>query len=191
MLSLRKVISCSSRCSATALRKWHPTTTPTLGWPLLRHASTTSAPSAPPPASVKALSESFLDGTSAVYVEEMYKAWKNDSNSVHKSWDAFFRNADAGLQPGSAYMSPPTLGGGTPVSAAPKVSVFTSCSLPTLFISIFSYSSTLRWFSMFVFPLNSCYITTPPPYTASPYNYNTILINRAPPKICKQRSQTA
>ena len=124
MLSLRKIISCSSRCSAAALRKWQPITitTHTLGWPQLhvRHASTGT--SAPAPVSIKALSESFLDGTSAVYVEEMYKAWLNDNNSVHKSWDAFFRNAEAGLPPGSAYMSPPTLGGGTPVSAAPRTS---------------------------------------------------------------------
>lgn len=55
------------------------------------------------------LSESFLDGTSADYVEQQFLAWRKDPNSVHASWSAFFKNIEANLPPGLAYMSPPNL----------------------------------------------------------------------------------
>ena len=55
--------------------------------------------------------ESFLNGSSSLYTEEMYRAWQRNPNSVHKSWDAFFRSVAAGLAPGQAYQSPPTLSG--------------------------------------------------------------------------------
>ncbi|XP_071011359.1 2-oxoglutarate dehydrogenase complex component E1-like [Oncorhynchus clarkii lewisi] len=55
--------------------------------------------------------EPFLNGTSSNYVEEMYYAWLENPRSVHKSWDIFFRNANAGVSPGAAYQSPPPLGG--------------------------------------------------------------------------------
>uniref|UniRef100_A0A669ED42 2-oxoglutarate dehydrogenase complex component E1 n=1 Tax=Oreochromis niloticus TaxID=8128 RepID=A0A669ED42_ORENI len=51
-------------------------------------------------------SEPFLNGTSSNYVEEMYYAWLENPKSVHKSWDVFFRNANAGAPPGAAYQSP-------------------------------------------------------------------------------------
>ncbi|XP_042200466.1 2-oxoglutarate dehydrogenase, mitochondrial isoform X2 [Callorhinchus milii] len=54
--------------------------------------------------------EPFLSGTSSNYVEEMYFAWLENPQSVHKSWDIFFRNANAGALPGTAYQSPPPLG---------------------------------------------------------------------------------
>uniref|UniRef100_A0A8D0G3V3 2-oxoglutarate dehydrogenase complex component E1 n=1 Tax=Sphenodon punctatus TaxID=8508 RepID=A0A8D0G3V3_SPHPU len=54
--------------------------------------------------------EPFLSGTSSNYVEEMYYAWLENPKSVHKSWDIFFRNANAGAAPGTAYQSPPPLG---------------------------------------------------------------------------------
>ena len=57
----------------------------------------------------KAAQEPFLNGSSSVYVEEMYLAWKQDPKSVHKSWDAFFKASAAGLQPGLAYQPPPYL----------------------------------------------------------------------------------
>uniref|UniRef100_A0A3P9H5J6 2-oxoglutarate dehydrogenase complex component E1 n=1 Tax=Oryzias latipes TaxID=8090 RepID=A0A3P9H5J6_ORYLA len=56
-------------------------------------------------------SEPFLNGTSSNYVEEMYYAWLEDPKSVHKSWDVFFRNANAGAPPGAAYQSPLSLSG--------------------------------------------------------------------------------
>ncbi|CAK1604059.1 unnamed protein product [Parnassius mnemosyne] len=53
--------------------------------------------------------EPFLNGSSSAYVETMYNAWLSDPNSVHASWDAFFRNATNGAQPGLAYTPPPNL----------------------------------------------------------------------------------
>ncbi|XP_004457536.1 2-oxoglutarate dehydrogenase complex component E1 isoform X2 [Dasypus novemcinctus] len=58
--------------------------------------------------------EPFLSGTSSNYVEEMYYAWLENPKSVHKSWDIFFRNTNAGAPPGTAYQSPPTSRGALP-----------------------------------------------------------------------------
>lgn len=129
MLSLRKIVAGGSWRSP--LSKWHlsPFLSRPERFPLARALSTSVPPS------VKALSESFLDGSSATYVDEMYHAWKADNSTVHKSWDAFFRNAEAGLAPGGAYMSPPTLGSvghatSTPTSASlVYLTTFTSDSV--------------------------------------------------------------
>ncbi|XP_045764602.1 2-oxoglutarate dehydrogenase, mitochondrial isoform X3 [Maniola jurtina] len=53
--------------------------------------------------------EPFLNGSSSAYVETMYNTWLSDPNAVHASWDAFFRNATNGAQPGVAYTPPPNL----------------------------------------------------------------------------------
>ncbi|KAK7579718.1 hypothetical protein V9T40_000347 [Parthenolecanium corni] len=60
--------------------------------------------------STEVSAEPFLNGSSSSYVEEMYNAWLENPKSVHKSWDTFFRSSAAGLSPGLAYQSPPTLG---------------------------------------------------------------------------------
>ncbi|XP_044775907.1 2-oxoglutarate dehydrogenase, mitochondrial isoform X1 [Neomonachus schauinslandi] len=57
--------------------------------------------------------EPFLSGTSSNYVEEMYYAWLENPKSVHKSWDIFFRNTNAGALPGTAYQSPLPLSPGS------------------------------------------------------------------------------
>ncbi|XP_068608625.1 2-oxoglutarate dehydrogenase complex component E1 [Brachionichthys hirsutus] len=72
----------------------------------------TFRPARRPSASVAA--EPFLNGTSSNYVEEMYDAWMENPRNVHKSWDIFFRNVNAGAPPGLAYQSPPALSGTTP-----------------------------------------------------------------------------
>ncbi|KAL1139167.1 hypothetical protein AAG570_009227 [Ranatra chinensis] len=59
--------------------------------------------------SSSAATEPFLNGSSSVYVEEMYNSWLADPKSVHASWDAFFRNSTSGAAPGQAYTSPPSL----------------------------------------------------------------------------------
>ncbi|KHJ89982.1 dehydrogenase E1 component [Oesophagostomum dentatum] len=51
--------------------------------------------------------EPFMNGTSSVYIEQMYDAWKADPKSVHASWDAYFRNVEGGAAPGQAYQAPP------------------------------------------------------------------------------------
>ncbi|KAE8712103.1 2-oxoglutarate dehydrogenase [Hibiscus syriacus] len=38
------------------------------------------------------LSDSFLDGTNSVYLEELQRSWESDPSSVDESWDNFFRN---------------------------------------------------------------------------------------------------
>jgi 2-oxoglutarate dehydrogenase E1 component len=55
-------------------------------------------------------SEPFLNGTSGVYLEEMFENWSRDPTSVHKSWDVFFSQVSRGSPPGVAYQPPPTIG---------------------------------------------------------------------------------
>ncbi|KAG6383476.1 hypothetical protein SASPL_115243 [Salvia splendens] len=46
----------------------------------------------PRPVPLQRLSDSFLHGTSSVYLEELQRAWEQNPNSVDESWDNFFRN---------------------------------------------------------------------------------------------------
>ncbi|KAL3338931.1 hypothetical protein AABB24_027835 [Solanum stoloniferum] len=46
----------------------------------------------PRPVPLSKLTDSFLDGTSSVYLEELQRAWEQDPSSVDESWDNFFRN---------------------------------------------------------------------------------------------------
>lgn len=64
------------------------------------------------PVSMQRLGESFIDGTSAYYVEQMYEAYKKDPNSVHVSWKAYFDAVEKGVPPGEAHKLPPNIGGG-------------------------------------------------------------------------------
>jgi 2-oxoglutarate dehydrogenase E1 component len=48
-------------------------------------------------------------------MEEMWRQWKQDPATVHKSWDVYFRNVEAGLAPGLAFQAPPTIQGPTNV----------------------------------------------------------------------------
>jgi len=67
------------------------------------HVQTSTKPQAVP---LINLSENFLDGTSAAYVEQMYDAWRKDPSSVHVSWSAYFKNIENGLAPGAAFQLP-------------------------------------------------------------------------------------
>jgi 2-oxoglutarate dehydrogenase E1 component len=40
--------------------------------------------------------ESFANGTSSAYFDQMYESWRNDPNSVHSSWRAYFENVEGG-----------------------------------------------------------------------------------------------
>ncbi|KAI9726281.1 MAG: 2-oxoglutarate dehydrogenase E1 component [Chrysothrix sp. TS-e1954] len=54
--------------------------------------------------------DSFLQGNTANYVDEMYLSWKRDPSSVHISWQVYFRNMESGDMPMSkAFQAPPTL----------------------------------------------------------------------------------
>ncbi|KAI8868067.1 hypothetical protein GQ42DRAFT_110466, partial [Ramicandelaber brevisporus] len=57
--------------------------------------------------------DTFMDGTAATYVEEMYAAWRNDPSSVHASWNAYFKGVSSGVKPGDAFAAAPSsIGGG-------------------------------------------------------------------------------
>jgi len=71
--------------------------------------------SQPTPATQKQLSESFISGTSANYIEETFEAWKKDPNSVHKSWDIYFRGVERGARPGDAHALPPSISSGAAI----------------------------------------------------------------------------
>ncbi|XP_028405174.1 2-oxoglutarate dehydrogenase-like, mitochondrial [Dendronephthya gigantea] len=53
--------------------------------------------------------EPFANGTNSNYVEEMYESWRKDPNSVHSSWNAYFKNIENGAQAGEAYTPPPSI----------------------------------------------------------------------------------
>lgn len=39
----------------------------------------------------------------------MHRLWKQDSSSVHASWDVYFSGLDQGMPSESAYRAPPSL----------------------------------------------------------------------------------
>lgn len=43
----------------------------------------------------------FLTGANNAYLEEMHEAWSQDPNSVHKSWDVYFRTGQSAHIPNS------------------------------------------------------------------------------------------
>lgn len=51
--------------------------------------------------------DSFLQGNTATYIDEMYMAWKEDPSSVHVSWRAYFTNMENGTMPVSRAFQPP------------------------------------------------------------------------------------
>uniref|UniRef100_A0A0K2UIX6 2-oxoglutarate dehydrogenase, mitochondrial n=1 Tax=Lepeophtheirus salmonis TaxID=72036 RepID=A0A0K2UIX6_LEPSM len=63
--------------------------------------------SAAPYCSIAKIEESYLNGNSSVYIEEMYQAWSQEPKSVHASWDAYFRGSSFQKSPmfGSESMS--------------------------------------------------------------------------------------
>ena len=42
-------------------------------------------------------SDSFMSGTNAIFIENLYEKWSNDPKSVPASWDAYFHNEARGL----------------------------------------------------------------------------------------------
>ena len=59
------------------------------------------------PVGLRKLSESFIDGTSGNYVEDMYQCWLENRSSVHRSWDSYFSSVEKGVAPGDAFQEPP------------------------------------------------------------------------------------
>ena len=52
--------------------------------------------------------DNFVNGTSVVYVDQLYEQWREDPNSVHASWRAYFNNVEG--EAAEPYTQPPTLG---------------------------------------------------------------------------------
>lgn len=46
----------------------------------------------PSPVPLKKLKDSFLDGTSSTYLEELEQRYQTDPQSVDKTWASFFKN---------------------------------------------------------------------------------------------------
>merc|ERR1712062_497192 len=59
---------------------------------------------------MRSFSSDFLNGNNANYVDQMYANWKADPQSVHASWDAYFTNLEAGVDPNLAFAAPSNLG---------------------------------------------------------------------------------
>ncbi|XP_018319554.1 2-oxoglutarate dehydrogenase, mitochondrial isoform X2 [Agrilus planipennis] len=76
------------------------------GWLLSKNVAPVICASSTRFYNVPAEAETFLNGSSSTYVEDMYNAWLKDPSSVHSSWDSFFRNSAAG---GVGYQRPPSL----------------------------------------------------------------------------------
>jgi 2-oxoglutarate dehydrogenase E1 component len=51
--------------------------------------------------------ETFVNSQSISYVDAMYSAWLKDPNSVHISWQTYFKNVDSGSA--TPFTAPPTL----------------------------------------------------------------------------------
>ena len=68
--------------------------------------SLASAADHPQPADATKLSESFLCGESAAYLEELYLDWLENPDSVHPSWSAYFAGLSSGAPPGAAHSKP-------------------------------------------------------------------------------------
>ncbi|XP_020582994.1 2-oxoglutarate dehydrogenase, mitochondrial-like [Phalaenopsis equestris] len=94
----RNIAQSSHHCNRTlaasplpGFRAFHTT--------VLRRKAATPVPRAVP---LSRLTDSFLNGTSSVYLEELQRAWEADPDSVDESWDNFFRNfvGQAATSPG-------------------------------------------------------------------------------------------
>lgn len=57
----------------------------------------------------KLSNDSFINGTSGIYVERMFENWKKDPSSVHASWDIYFSNIEQGKDSLQAFQSPPII----------------------------------------------------------------------------------
>ena len=64
--------------------------------------------------------DSFLQGNTANYIDEMYVAWKRDPSSVHISWQTYFKNMEDGNMPISQAFQPPPTPIPTPTGGMPQ-----------------------------------------------------------------------
>ena len=70
------------------------------------------------PSSSDRIQETFLNGTSSVYAEQMFELYQHDPSSVHASWKKYFENLEQGVAFQEADFQNPTT-----AAAARKVAV--------------------------------------------------------------------
>ncbi|KZS99008.1 2-oxoglutarate dehydrogenase E1 component [Sistotremastrum niveocremeum HHB9708] len=63
----------------------------------------------------------FNNGTNTYYAEEMYRHWKEDPESVHASWNAYFSGLEKGVPGGEAFQPPPKGLIPRPLDGAPRL----------------------------------------------------------------------
>lgn len=80
--------------------------------------------------------ESFLNGTSSLYAEQMYDQYCENPDSVHPSWKKYFENDQAGVQFHHDDYSRP--------STVPGKRAAASTSVSSLYISIANIPSIYR-----------------------------------------------
>lgn len=56
------------------------------------HAGAVVEQQQPKAVAMSKLKDSFLDGTSSTYLEELEERYRSDPNSVDKTWGSFFRS---------------------------------------------------------------------------------------------------
>lgn len=62
------------------------------GTRLFQNSGPDAQQGAPKPVPMSKLKDSFLDGTSSTYLEDMEERYRQDPSSVDKSWASFFRS---------------------------------------------------------------------------------------------------
>ncbi|KAF9987058.1 2-oxoglutarate dehydrogenase E1 component, partial [Modicella reniformis] len=108
----RSAINPMARQSALLMRASLVRTTA----PVATHIAVRRASSNATKDDLPAAKDTFLQGNSASYVEEMYSAWIKDPTSVHLSWQIYFRNQSQGMSSSQSFQSAPTIppSGGVP-----------------------------------------------------------------------------
>ncbi|CAD7704337.1 unnamed protein product [Ostreobium quekettii] len=71
----------------------------TPGLPLHASAAPCQQAEHPKPVPMRKLKDSFLDGTSSTYLEELEQRYQADPRSVDKTWASFFNSLDSGVAP--------------------------------------------------------------------------------------------
>jgi 2-oxoglutarate dehydrogenase N-terminus len=77
-LTSRRAAGRLSRCLAVAGRELH--------------SSNDAGQAHPKPVALSKLKDSFLDGTSSTYLEELEQRYREDPASVDRTWASFFRS---------------------------------------------------------------------------------------------------
>jgi hypothetical protein len=128
-----------------AFRRANPKTKLLL--PLERGLATPASPPSP--------NDPFANSSNAHYAEAMYKHWRQNPNSVHASWNAYFSGLDKGLPSFQAFQPPPKYlpaaadgapalhaGGGAELDDHLKVSCFQNVFLLCFLVSYCLYQGS-------------------------------------------------